>query len=268
MADNAEATCRAIVAWLGTALDIRTEFVDCIGWQARERLLDEGEIDVCWICGLPYVWKADAKAPLEICAVPVMRGERYANRPIYFSDVVVRSDSAYRSFVQLRGARWAYNESRSHSGYNVVRHHLATLGEFNGFFGRAVESGAHQASLRMILDGEIDASAVDSTVLEAELARNPDYAARLITIDTLGPSPMPPWIVRTDLSQELRSDIRNALLAMHCDADGAAVLQSSGISSFVASEDRAFDPLREMEAAARNVRLSSADALDNLRYQA
>mgnify|MGYP003348416937 CR=1 FL=1 len=73
MEDNAEATCRAIVAWLGDALNVETEFVDCVGWEERERMLDAGEIDVCWICGLPYVWKADAHAPVEICAVPVMR---------------------------------------------------------------------------------------------------------------------------------------------------------------------------------------------------
>ena len=55
MADNAEATCREITAWLGERLDIATEFIDCIPWQERERQLDAGLIHVCWICGLPYV---------------------------------------------------------------------------------------------------------------------------------------------------------------------------------------------------------------------
>ena len=53
MAENAEATCRAIVAWLGRRLAVQTAFVDGIAWEEREALLDAGHIHVCWICGLP-----------------------------------------------------------------------------------------------------------------------------------------------------------------------------------------------------------------------
>jgi phosphonate transport system substrate-binding protein len=91
-------------------------------------------------------------------------GACYKDRPVYFSDVVVRRDSKFHTFADLRGASWAYNEPGSHSGYNVVGYHLATLGEGSGYFGQVVESGAHQVSLQMILDGRIDASAIDSLV--------------------------------------------------------------------------------------------------------
>ena len=123
MAENANSTCRAIAGYLSQRLSLRTEFVDGISWEEREKLLDLGHIHVCWICGLPYAWKADAQdAAIELAAVPVMRGERYGGRPVYFSDVVVHRDSAIASFADLRGASWAYNEPRSHSGHNVVRH--------------------------------------------------------------------------------------------------------------------------------------------------
>jgi len=257
MAENAEATCRAIVAWLGRRLALRAEFVDGIPWEEREALLDAGRIHVCWICGLPYAWKADAaNAAVEPCAVPVMRGARYADRPVYFSDVVVHRASTYSSFADLRGAAWAYNEPRSHSGHNVVRHHLATLGHRSGYFGRVVESGAHQRSLRMIADGEIDASAIDSTVLEAELARRPELARDVKVIATLGPSPMPPWVMLKSLPQDLRDDLRAALLYMHRDAQGAAILASWRIARFVAAADADYDPLRQMANAAANVRLA------------
>ncbi len=130
MADNAEATCRAITSYLSHKLGIATEFVDCIPWQERERQLDAGQIHICWICGLPYVWKADAAdSMVEACVAPVMAAGRYAGAAVYFSDIVVRRDSKHQSFADLRGASWAYNEPNSHSGFNVVRHHLATLGE-------------------------------------------------------------------------------------------------------------------------------------------
>jgi phosphonate transport system substrate-binding protein len=170
--------------------------------------------------------------------------------------VVVHRASRYSSFADLRGAAWAYNEPRSHSGHHVVRHHLATLGHAEGYFGRVVESGAHQRSLRMIVDGEIEASAIDSTVLEAELERHPQLALDIKVIDTLGPSPMPPWVMLKSLPRNLRDDIRAALLEMHADADGAAILASWRIARFVGATDADYDPLRRMAGAAANVRLA------------
>lgn len=258
MADNAEATCRAITMYLGGKLGIATEFVDCIPWQERERQLDEGRIHVCWICGLPYVWKADAdNSAVEACVAPVMAAQRYADRPVYYSDIVVRRDSTYRGFADLRGASWAYNEANSHSGFNVVRHHLATLGEAGGYFSRAVESGAHQTSLEMIVDARIDASAVDSTVLEAELERRPRLRDEIRVIGTLGPSPMPPWVLLKTLAPELRAGIRDTLLAMHADSAGARILEQWGIAHFAAVDDAAYHPIRRMAQLADGVRLST-----------
>jgi phosphonate transport system substrate-binding protein len=258
MAENAEATCRAIVAYLAAKLGLSTEFIDGIPWQEREAMLDAGRIDVCWICGLPYAWKADtAASAIELCAVPVMQGERYVQRPVYFSDVVVHRDSSHASFADLRGAAWAYNEPRSHSGHNVVLHHLAGLGHADGYFGRAVESGAHQASLRMIVNGEIDASAIDSTVLEAELRRHPELASDIRVVETLGPSPMPPWVMRKSLPYELRGALRETLLDMHTDAEGAAILDTWCIARFTAVADADYDPLRKMARLAEGVKLAA-----------
>ena len=256
MAENADPTCRAIVQYVGSKVGIKTEFVVDMPWEEREALFDAGEIDVCWICGLPYVWKVDAGRPdIELCAVPVMRLARYGNAPVYFSDVVVRRDSSFKSFEDLRGATWAFNERNSHSGYNVVRHHLASLGETGAYFSRAVESGAHQQSLRMILAGEIDASAIDSTVLEAELRHNPSIGAQIRIIGTLGPSPMPPWVMHRNLPQALRAAVKAALLGMHDDPDGRAILGGWGISHFVPAEHAHYRPIQDMARDAEAVAL-------------
>jgi ABC-type nitrate/sulfonate/bicarbonate transport system substrate-binding protein len=58
---------------------------------------------------------------LTLLAAPLPAGARYGGKPIYFSDVVVRRDSPYQTFADLRGVTWGYNEPGSQSGYNVVR---------------------------------------------------------------------------------------------------------------------------------------------------
>ncbi len=247
MAENMEFVGRAIATYIQQTLQLPTQFVDDITWPERERQFDQGDIQVCWICGLPYVRKADQPtSSIEILAVPIMRGGRYGNRPVYFSDVVVRRDSRFQRFEDLRGASWAYNEPRSHSGCTITRYHLATLGETGVFFGTVVESGAHQASLRMVLDGTVDASAIDSTVLEVELQRDPDLATQLRVVEVLGPSPMPPWLISTRVSPDLRSRLRTVLLHMEAEPDGQAILAAGGMARFVHASDRDYDPIRHM----------------------
>ena len=253
-AENADFVGSAVTSYLAQRLGISAEFINGISWQERKALLDVGRIHVAWICGLTYVWKADRRHPhIELLAAPVMQGARYEDRPVYFSDVVVRNDSEFRTFADLRGASWAYNEPGSHSGYNVVRYHLAVIGEPSTYFGEVIESGAHQVSLQMILDGRADASAIDSTVLDQELRCDPAIHPRIRILERLGPSPMPPWVVLRSLPQDLHSSLRETLLGMHRDPKGQTVLAGCHLTRFAPVEDSDYDAIRHMAQLAAPV---------------
>lgn len=255
----------AVARYLARSLKLSAQVRDDIPWRERERLLDAGAIDLGWICGLPYIWKADRPDPaLELLAAPVMQHPRYEDRPVYFSDVVVHHASRFHDFAELRGAVWAYNEPHSHSGYNVVRFFLAQQGTPVGFFGTAIEAGSHQAAIALVRARRVDAAAIDSMVLQLAAAADPALAAELRVIATLGPSPMPPWVIGRHVAPELRERIRAALLAMHHDREGRVVLAASGLARFELVGDRDYDPLREMERSARHVRLT-ADAAGSQR---
>jgi len=238
---------RDLADYLSYYLPIPVQLRIDIPWTERDRLLDIGEIDLCWICGLPYVRKAD-RLPGRIAPLvaPVMLGSRYQGRPIYYSDVVVHRDSPFQTLADLRGASWAYNEPGSQSGYGVVVYSLAVRGETLAFFGRAIESGAHQNSIQMILRREVDASAIDTTVLEQELSDDPALASQLRVIDTFGPSPIPPWVVSKRVAPEIRERLRDLLTSMHTQADGQTILEKARMARFTAVEDADYDPIREM----------------------
>jgi phosphonate transport system substrate-binding protein len=257
MAANADLLYREIAGYLSRRTGHDIQVIDDIPWQERERLLDRGEAQIGFICGLPYVRKVDrAERWLELLAAPVMRGVRYGGRPIYFSDVVVRYDSPIHSFRDLRGASWSYNEPGSQSGYNVTRYHLARLRESDGFFGRVMEAGAHQTSLRWVIDGIVDASAVDSIVLETELSRFPEMATQVRVIETFGPSTAPPAVISMRVPTHIRRDLRRALLAMSGDADGARALARWQVARFTRVRDADYDDIRRMAREAEPVRLA------------
>jgi phosphonate transport system substrate-binding protein len=226
-----------------------------MSWQERERLFDAGDIQICWICGLPYVWKKDSfPHQYELLAAPVMKANRYQNSPIYFSDVIVPHESPYQKLDDLKGKTWAYNEPRSHSGYNVVRYSLAMRGKTGQFFGKVIETGSHQASLNMILQHEVDGAAIDSTVLELALKNDPYIQAKIKIIDSFGPSPIPPWIVSTQIPIEVRKKLQTLLFCMDQDADGKTILAKIGLDHFDQVDDHWYDPIREMAKIAETIR--------------
>jgi len=254
MAPNADDFIRGALALVGNELDLTIRFVDWMTWPEREAAFDQAQIDLAWICGLPYVWKADAHpGTIRLLAAPVMAGERYRGRPHYFSDVVVRHSSSYAAFDDLAGTAWGYNEPRSHSGYNIVRSELARRGLDGDFIGSLVSTGSHQASLEALLQGRIDWAAIDSTVLETEFRRRPGLSSRLRVLETFGPSPAPPLIARAGFDPALALKLQTALTGLHRTGPGRAFLALHAVAGFAPVTDRSYDPIRAMDRLARSI---------------
>jgi len=226
---------------IGRRLGIPTELVVETDYESCRR----DENDVCFVCSLPFVmFERAGISPAEPVAAPVLRGERYAGAPVYYSDVIVHRESPFRSFEDLRGRSWSYNEPLSHSGYGITRFHLLRMGETSGFFGEVIEAGFHEESIRMVANAEVDASAIDSQVLAVALRDDPALRRSLRVIDALGPSTIQPVAVSKRLPGELRDDIRRVLLEMGEDRSCRQRLDAGLVGRFVAVDSSSYDDIR------------------------
>jgi phosphonate transport system substrate-binding protein len=208
-----------------------------------------GEIDVAFLCSPPYLRLASLGV-VEALAAPVLQGARYGGRPVYFSDVVVRRASTARSFKDLRGCRWSFNDLDSYSGYIAPLVHLAQLDETPDFFNRWIEAGSHEASIRLILSGEVDASAIDSQVLAIE-ARRSEVAAGLRTVAVLGPAPIQPVVVACRLPETVKQGIRETILGLDSDPAARGPLAAGLVERFVPVNAATYDSVRTTLAGLR-----------------
>ena len=95
----AEPFCVELVNFISAEFGLPCEFVNDLYWQERERLMLLGEIHVCWICGLAYVRESNRQDRLiELLVAPVRQHPRYHAKPVYYSDVIVRTDTSFHSF--------------------------------------------------------------------------------------------------------------------------------------------------------------------------
>ena len=207
-----------------------------------------GEADFGVICGLPYVWLADRRPPpVEPLAAPVLAGARYASRPVYYSDVIVRRDSPIGSLEDLRGRSWAYNEPASHSGHTVTLYSLVRMGAEPGFFAKVVEAGFHQRAIRLVHSGAVDAAAIDSQVLAVEVRDHPDLAS-LRVVGSFGPSTIQPVVAASRLPRRLKDQIRNLLVELGDDSTARTALDHGLIDRFTVVDDGAYGDIRAMLA--------------------
>jgi phosphonate transport system substrate-binding protein len=250
LAPNMTSVYADVAARVGRALGRPAELIE--GTAGFTQLRD-GSVDLAFLCGLPYVRLCrERPGMLHPLAAPVLNDARCHDQPVYFSDVIVRQDSPFRSFGDLRGRRWAYNDPDSFSGCLVVRHHLLELGETEAFFGRLTFSGRHQESIRRVLDGEVDASAIDTQVLGVERLRNPDLASDIRVIATLGPSTIPLVVATASVPEEVQARVRHALCELGRDPVSRDVLAGGLIRRFMPIDDRAYDDIRQKMADVEN----------------
>ena len=222
---------QSVVAYLARRLKLKIHLSHSENDALEDLLLRQDQIDLAFICGLPFDrYQQIEPDRFQILAAPVMQATRYQNLPVYFADVIVRVGSPYINLPDLAGRVFCYNDRGSNSGYNLLRHHLWKAGEPNHFFGRTIQSGSHQQSIRTVISGKADCATIDSTVLEKELQDFPELATQLQVIESIR-SPMPPIVVARSLGVDRIQQLQTALLTP--DAGFQATLKAAGIRHYV-----------------------------------
>lgn len=192
-------------------------------------LFDRGAADVGFLCAPSFRWLNALQRSVELLPLPVPTDARAGGRPVYFADVVVRADSPARTFADLAGARWSFNDRNSKSGWFSMLERIAPRAPAE-FFGELVAAGSHLRSLDLVATGAADAAAIDSNVLRA----NPRPELRVL--ESWGPFPIQPAVVRAGLAR--KESIAAALLTMH-ERHGTALAQH-GVARFVAGDETAY----------------------------
>jgi phosphonate transport system substrate-binding protein len=245
LAPNMFGFYEAVGAYLSRILGIETQLVQSQYDPLEDPIMLDDRLDLAFICGLPFARRHQvASNQLQALVAPVMQASRYENRPVYFSDIIVNAQSNLKSFDELAGRTWCYNDLGSNSGYNLVRQRLIQGGHSSHFFGKAIPAGSHQRSIRLVVEGQADCSAIDSTVLEQELRDFPELLPHLRVIESIGPCPMPPVVA----AQRLGTEFLDLIQLKLCEPDAAlqAAMVRSHIQRYIPVQSEDYAQLAQM----------------------
>lgn len=249
----------AVASRLGRMMDLRTSIRLETEVSGPADVLDDpfssGEADVGFMCAPPFVRLRELDPPpVELLGAPAFRDVRASGRPVYFSEVVVRREDPARSFDDLGQYSWAYNDACSLSGYYSLLDKLSR----SGLDSRTLDlrhSGSHLASIELLIRGEVDAAAIDSNVLAIQLQLAPELRRMLRVVESWGPFPIQPVVVRSDMDDRVKERLRSSLTSTDFDGDSDSPLSRFGLVRFVNVTDEHYASEKQALRTCRTARV-------------
>ena len=168
----------------------------------------------------------------------------------YRSQLVCRSADAGLPLAGFRGRTVAYNSEDSQSGHNSLRALVAPLARNGHFFGHAVATGSHHASVDSVRNGKADLAAIDCVTLALLQRDHPEMVRGVQVCGHTAPAPGLPLITSLHTPPDVLLALRQALQHVMRDPALAGARAALLIQDFAELPLADYDAITQMEARA------------------
>jgi phosphonate transport system substrate-binding protein len=206
--------------------------------EITQRLLAE-DLDIGWICGLPYVRN---KHRLRLLATPL-----YEHKPLYRSYLIVpASDHKTTSLADLKGGVFAYVSPDSNSGWLIPQVDLRRLGvDAKLFFRKTFFAGDHRDVVDAVASGLADGGAMDGYIWETLSRFRPEAVRNTRVVAKSNEYGFPPFVARASLPEDEFVAIQRVLREMADDPQGKVLLDALNLTGFVAGSPRLYQGIED-----------------------
>ncbi|EAL69737.1 hypothetical protein DDB_G0275343 [Dictyostelium discoideum AX4] len=253
---------KEIVNEIGKKLKVSTKLIDIYSLinqsenagelinEPPHKLMVEYGVDFAFMCGLAFV-NAGPKL-LSPLVSPVRIEDHYQNKPIYFSNLIVKNQSTINELS--KDLTFIHNGKDSFSGYQILNSHLINNHQtlsIENYFKNSIFTGSHLNSIESIKSSQVNdklIASIDSTVLDTELLNNRISLENDIKIiKTLGPSAMPPLVSKLSSphSKSFSNEIQNYLSSNEISKLLEPILLKFNYKRFEIVNSSSFDDIRK-----------------------
>ncbi len=196
-----------------------------------------GRIEVAYFGPFSYVLAKSRAPEIEPFAVGVERGS-----PTYNSILIATAGGPVKTLADIRGKPFGFGDQASTSSHLAPRAHLLKKAGLDGEKDyKPVHLGTHDAVARAVQAGQVPAGALSKAIYDSLVSRNTIDPAKLVQLDLSDPIPNYPMVMQGNLVPHLKQAIRDAFL----NVKDKEVLKSFRVEGFAATNDKAYDVLRD-----------------------
>jgi phosphonate transport system substrate-binding protein len=223
-------------AYLEKTLGKDIELIVTTDYSSMIEAMRFGRIEIAYFGPFSYVL-AKSKAPnIEPFAVGIEKGS-----PTYNSIIIAQAGGPVATLADIKGKPFGYGDQASTSSHLIPRAHLLKNGLDGAKDYKVVHLGAHDAVARAVQNGQVPAGALSKAIYESLVARKIIDADKIKVLAITDPIPNYPMTMQGDLAPALKDKIRKAFL----EVKDPAVLKSFRVEGFAATDDKAYDILRD-----------------------
>lgn len=209
-------------------------------YQDTMDLLRHQQMDFAWLSDYPFL---ALKNRVRLLAVPL-----YKRKPLYRSFIIVPVGNRQAAGLRnLKNTVFAYADPLSNSGYLYPRFAIHKMGENpQTFFRKTFFTWSHKKVVVAVALGLAQGGAVDSYVWESLERLDPALTRRTRIVEHSPEYGFPPFVANREVSPALFDQVRNFLITMHQDAEGAALLKRINLDGFIKGDMHLYDGVAEM----------------------
>jgi phosphonate transport system substrate-binding protein len=233
---------KPLVDFLEKALGAKVKYLPVTDYGAAVSALASGKIDFAWLGGFTHVQARHQTEVVPLCMRAIDRE---------FKSVFVASvDSGIEKVEDIKGKKFAFGSKSSTSGHLMPRHFLISQFSFNpdkDFDGAPLFSGSHDATIKMVETGKVDAGAANSLVW-ARLQKQKKVDTSKVKVVWTTPGYVDyVWTARKALSADVRKKFLDAFLALdESKPEDKKVLDLQDAKKFVAAKADDFDAVEKV----------------------
>ncbi len=183
---------------------------------------------------------AHARVGVEVLARPVNPN----GSSMYHGLIFVRKDSRIKSVHQMKGKRFVFVDRGTTAGYLLPLAYFREHGkDYRTFLKESYFAGTHEDAILDVLNRKAEIGAAKNTIYERLAASNDRINKELVILERSPEVPENGLAVRKGLDDSLKKRLRETLLKMHEDPEGAAILEAFGVRMFIETMDTDYQPV-------------------------
>lgn len=250
---SVKAAWKELLRWVLERARLPWEVIDYDAPQPLSVLWARNDLGAAMMCGLPFA-RRDPRPTLV--AAPIPSPARYQGRAVYFTDIVVRSDSAFRTLEDTFGGTIGYTLADSMSGGVALARYLDTLRtpQRPRLYKKSVGNLIHaRGVIEALARGEIDAGPLDSYYHDLLRHNDAQFAAQVRTVASTAALPIPPVVATAPLTAGQLQPLRAAFAATGESPEIRPLMERLLLAGFAFPDAHDYDvlpPLDRTPAAA------------------
>lgn len=183
---------------------------------------------------------AHARVGIEVLARPV----NLNGSSMYHGLIFVRKDSRIKSVNQMKGKRFAFVDKGTTAGYLFPLAYFKKHGkDYRTLLKESYFAGTHEDAILDVLNRKAEIGAAKNTIYERLAASDDRINMELVIMERSPEVPENGLAVRKGLDDSLKKRLREALLKMHEDPEGAGILEAFGVRRFIETNDTDYQPV-------------------------